>query len=115
MDVWKYSGISNKTNNHKSYEKAVLLVKAEDEILPKKFNYETVADEAYQESSGIIGEMTIRTKTIFTPNYWLPFVKGAKVRFESGEELTIKTITEVKDAKKALGLNRGLLGLQIIF
>ena len=115
MDIWKETGISSKnTTDHACFEEAFLLVQANNSILKKKFPYETTSNEMYQETSGIIGEFTTKSKTIFTPFYWLPFCKGARVQMSSGE-MTIKDVVLVQDSKKAQGDGKGVKGLTIVF
>lgn len=116
MGFWKETGIlANGINNHKCYEKAELLVKADGEILPKLFKFETISNEVYQETSSIIGEHITRSKTIYTPYIWLDFQRGARVRFADKQELIIKDIIEVQDNKKAISDGKGLIGLNIVF
>lgn len=117
MDIWRNLGItSNNSSENYCFEKASLLYMQNGILKQKHFSYSTVADETYQETNSIMNmDYTARAKTIFTPFYWLPFCKGARVRFSDGEELTIKTITLVTDSKKAQGDGKGYKGVNITF
>lgn len=115
MSYWNDIGLLKRDNNRKCYEKAYLLEKAEGGILEKAFDFETVSEETYQEVSGITGQYTNRTKTIYTPFYWMNFCRGARVKFADGKELVIKDISEVIDSQKVLADGKGLKGLEITF
>lgn len=116
MSFWKTTGIlNNNANDNECYEKAYLLEKADGAILQKAFKFKTIADEVYQEASGITGQYTSRSKTIYTPFYWLGFCRGARVKFVDGQELVVKDISEVIDSKKAMSDGKGLKGLEITF
>ena len=116
MGFWKETGIlNNNASDEECYERGYLLVKAEGAILEKPFKFKTVSNEMYQETAGFVGQYTTRSKTIYTPFYWLNFCRGARVKFVDGQELVIKDIIEVQDAKKAMSDGKGLKGLQIVF
>lgn len=115
MDIWKDIGISSKnTTEHPCFQKAYLFEKCESGIIKKEFDYESVAEETYQEVNGLIGEYTTKSKTIFTPFYWLNFKKGARVEMASGI-FEIKDIVVVQDNKKAQFDNKGIVGVRIVF
>ena len=116
MSFWKTTGIlNNNADNHRCYEKAYLIEKSQDKLLLKPFPFETITNEAYTETTGIIGEYVARSKTIYTPFYFLGFCKGARVKFIDGQELVVKDVIEVQDNKKALSDGKGLIGLNIVF
>ena len=116
MGFWKETGIlNNNASDEECYERGYLLVKAEGAILEKPFKFKTVSNEMYQETAGFFCFYTTRSKTIYTPFYWLNFCRGARVKFVDGQELVIKDIIEVQDAKKAMSDGKGLKGLQIVF
>lgn len=117
MDIWKDLGItSNNSSEHKCFEKAYLQQQCESGIIEKKFPFETIVNELYSETASIINmDYSKRTKTIFTPFYWLKFCKGAKIRFETNEILTVKDVLVVNDSKKALNNKTGIIGIQITF
>lgn len=117
MDIWREVGItSNNSKEHYCFEKALLLVKTNTGTIEKEFPFETVSNETYQATSSLMPmEFTARAKTIFTPYYWLPFCKGARVRFSDGEELTVSAFVIVNDSKKAQMNGKGYKGIQLTF
>lgn len=117
MDIWKDLGISgNNASEHKCYEKAFLIVQSDSGLLKKKFNYENVNNETYTETaSNMPMEYTTKSKTIYTPFYWLPFCRGARVQFENGEEMTIKDFVVEQDSTKAISGGSSSKGLTITF
>lgn len=115
MDIWKESGISSKnTTKHSCFQKGYLKINTESGIIEKEFDYSVEAQENYTEFDGLVGSFTNKTKTIFTPAYWLPFQKGAKVRMASGE-MQIRDVAVVQDNKKAQFDRMGIEGVLITF
>lgn len=106
----------NNATEHKCYEHAYLIVKNKSGETKKKFRFETLATETYEESDSLMNmEYTKRSKTIFSPFYWLPFVKGARVQFQNGEILTIRDLVIINESKRALDNGHGTIGIQIMF
>ena len=114
MSIWNDLGLNGK--REKEYGHAYLKVNSASGIIEKKFRYKNIASSVIMESSSIMPiESEVNTKTIRTSFYWLPFCKGAIVRFEDGQELRISAINKLYDDDKLLNHGIGVVGLEISF
>ena len=115
MSYWNEMGLLRNDNN-KCFEKAYLLTRMQDRIKKIVFKYETIADDVVVDTdSSMPMAYDKRTKGIFVPSYWLPFVNGARVEFSDGTTMTISSITKVIDKDKAERDGKGIIGLNIYF
>lgn len=113
MSIWSDLGLNGKRD--KEYGHAYLKVNSASGVIEKKFRYRNVSSGVIESSSIMPIESEMKTKTISTSFYWLPFCNGAIVRFEDGEELRISAINKLYDDDKLLNHGAGIVGLEITF
>ena len=114
MSYWGDLGLLRK-DEQQVFEKAVLLVRADNNIKEVPFKYRTISEDRVSDEMSVM-PMTFdkRTKGIFVPAYWLPFCNGARVDF--GDITMIVTSTQnVVDSEKALSDGKGIIGVNVYF
>lgn len=115
MSYWKGLGLIRKDKRN-AFQKAYLYVRTSDDIEKLPFTFCTIQDDSL---SMVESTMPIdydkRTKGIFTYNYTLPFVNGARVEFLDGTTMYVSSIISVVDEEKAQADGKGIVGLNIYF
>lgn len=113
MSFW--DTLIRKDSKH-AFQRAWLEVRGHSDIERVPFSFSTISDDrlSAEESSMHFG-FDKRSKGIFTYDYKLPFVTGARVSFRDGTSMVVSSIISVVDEEKAQADGQGIIGLNIYF
>lgn len=115
MGYWERLGFIRK-DKMKCFEYAELEVRSKETIKLFKFRFKTIAEDRVDNvESSLAITYDKRIKGIFVFDYKLPFVSGARVKFNDNTTMTVTNVVKVIDEDKAESDGKGIIGLNVYF